>query len=258
MQNDSLPVDFLGLALTDEGRTRALAYDESQKSLIERQCQGWGASYAVLGPFGLRMSTQTDPATNRVVSYTIDAWEDWNGLVIWMDGRPHPSQYALHTQAGFTTGRWEGGALAARTTHMQAGFIRKTGVPLTDEATIDWRFYRHGDVLTVLMVARDPVYLVEPEIVSKSFRLSPTPLDYRDPCVPGFEGHEPGDSVPHFPPDKNPFFDEFVKFYGLPSEAVLGYPGTLYPEYRKKIKDTYVQPPPCKDSCGQAGNFVRR
>ena len=224
VQNDSLPVDYLGLALTDEGRTRALAYDESQKSLIERQCQGWGASYAVLGPFGLRMSTQTDPATNRVVSYTIDAWEDWNGLVIWMDGRPHPSQYALHTQAGFTTGRWEGGALAARTTHMQAGFIRKTGVPLTDEATIDWRFYRHGDVLTVLMVARDPVYLVEPEIVSKSFRLSPTPLDYRDPCVPGFEGHEPGDSVPHFPPDKNPFVDEFVKFYGLPSEAVLGYP----------------------------------
>ena len=66
VQNDSLPVDYLGLALTDEGRTRALAYDESQKSLIERQCQGWGTSYAVLGPFGLRFSTQTDPATNRI------------------------------------------------------------------------------------------------------------------------------------------------------------------------------------------------
>ena len=76
-------------------------------------------------------------------------------------------------------GRWEGGALAARTTHVKAGFIRKTGVPLTDQATIDWRFFRHGDVLTVLMVATDPVYLVEPEIVSKSFRLSRTPLDYR-------------------------------------------------------------------------------
>ena len=108
------------------------------------------------------------------------------------------------------------------------------------------------------MVARDPVYLVEPEIVSKSFRLSQTPLDFRDPCVPGFEGHEPGDSVPHFPPDKNPFLDEFVKFYGLPREAVLGYRDTLYPEYRKKIKDTYVQPPPCKESCDRAGNFVRR
>ena len=50
--------------------------------------------------------------------------------------------------------------------------------------------------------------------------------------------------------------DEFVKLYHLPREAVLGYPETVYPEYRKKIKDTYVPPPPCTDSCGAAGNFV--
>src|SRR5262245_62029701 len=86
-----------------------------------------------------------------------------------------PQAHPLHTHAGFTVGRWEGGALAARTTHVKAGFIRKTGVPLTDQATIDWRFFRHGDLLTVLMVATDPVYLLEPEIVSKSFRLSRTP-----------------------------------------------------------------------------------
>ena len=258
VQNDSLPVDYLGLALTEEGRARALSYDESQKSMIERQCQGWGASYVVLGPFGLRISTQTDAATNRVISYTIDSWEDWNGLTIWMDGRPRPSGYALHTQEGFTTGRWEGGSLTARTTHMKAGFIRKTGVPLTDEATIDWRFYRHEDVLTVLMIARDPVYLAEPEIVSKGFRLSPRPVDYRTPCAPVYEGREPGTSVPHFAPNQNPFLEEFMEFYSLPREAVLGYPETLYPEYRKKNRATYVPPPPCKDACGQAGNFVRR
>src|SRR5262245_23654018 len=45
VQNDSVPVDYLGLALTDEARTRALSYDESQKSMIERQCAGWGAAY---------------------------------------------------------------------------------------------------------------------------------------------------------------------------------------------------------------------
>src|SRR5262245_18373336 len=198
VQNDSVPVDYLGLALTDEARTRALTYDESQKSMIERQCFGWGAAYMVLGPFGLRVTSQTDPVTNRVVSYTIGAWEDWNAMVIWMDDRPRPSEHALHTQAGFTVGRWEGGALAARTTHVKAGFIRKTGVPLTDQATIDWRIFRHGDILTVLMVATDPVYLVEPEVVSKSFRLSPRPLDYSSGCVTGYEGHEPGDAVPHF------------------------------------------------------------
>ena len=53
--------------------------------------------------------------------------------------------------------------------------------------------------------------------------------------------------MPHFAPDENPFVDEFVKLYNLPREAVLGYRETLYPEYRKKIKDTYVPPPPCTD-----------
>ena len=95
VQNDSVPVDYLGLALTDEGRTRALSYDESQKSMVERQCQGWGASYVVLGPFGLRISSQSDPNTNRVVSYTIDAWEDWMEMTIWMDDRPRPSEHAF-------------------------------------------------------------------------------------------------------------------------------------------------------------------
>ena len=105
-------------------------------------------------------------------------------MIIWMDDRPRPSEHALHTQAGFTVGRWEGGALAARTTHVKAGFIRKTGVPLTDQATIDWRFFRHGDVVTVLMVATDPVYLVragnrleELPVVANAARL---PLGVRD------------------------------------------------------------------------------
>jgi len=258
VQNDSVPVDYLGLAMTEEARARALTYDESQKSMIERQCEGWGAAYLVLGPFGLRVSAQIDPVTNGVVSYTIGAWEDWNEMVIWMDGRARPSEHALHTQAGFTLGRWEGGALVARTTHIKAGFIRKTGVPLTDNAVIDWRFYRHGDVVTVVMIATDPVYLVEPEIVSKGFRMSPRPLDYRAGCVTGYEGHEPLAATPHFSPDKNPFVDEFVNLYHLPREAVLGYPETVYPEYRKKIKDSYVPPPPCTESCGAAGNFVLR
>jgi len=258
VQNDSVPVDYLGLALTEEARARALSYSESQKSMLERQCFGWGAAYLVLGPFGLRVSAENDPVTKQVQSFTIGAWEDWSEMVIWMDDRPRPSEHALHTQAGFTLGHWEGGALVARTTHVKAGFIRKTGVPLTDQATIDWRFYRHGDLLTVLMVATDPVYLVEPEIISKSFRQSRTPLDYRQECVPVFEGREPGDGLPHYLPDKNPFVDEFIKLYHLPAEAVLGYRDTLYPEYRKKIKDTYVPPPPCTADCGVAGNFVRR
>jgi hypothetical protein len=44
--------------------------------------------------------------------------------------------------------------------------------------------------------------------------------------------------------------NEVTQRYNIPLEAVLGGPETMYPEYRKKIKDNYVMPPPCKESCG--------
>jgi len=113
------------------------------------------------------------------------------------------------------------------------------------------RFFRHGDILTVLTVIDDPIYLVEPHIVSKSFQLSPTPISpVGPPCVTTFEGKRTGDSVPHFLPEKNPFVDELTTLYHLPREAVLGQPETLYPEYRKKFKDTYVRPEACQKDCG--------
>ena len=55
---------------------------------------------------------------------------------------------------------------------MKAGFLRKNGPPSSDQATMTSRFYRHGDILTVLAVIEDPIYLAEPHIISKSFQLS--------------------------------------------------------------------------------------
>jgi hypothetical protein len=58
------------------------------------------------------------------------------------------------------------------------------------------------------------------------------------PCVTTFEGHETGQSVPHYAPEANPFVDELTKRYGVPRDATLGRPETLYPEYRKKSAGT--------------------
>jgi hypothetical protein len=41
-----------------------------------------------------------------------------------------------------------------------------------------------------------------------------------------------------------------TKLFHIPRDAVVGQPETLYPEYRKKIKSTYVPPDPCKRNCG--------
>jgi len=253
ISRDSYPVDYLGLPLNDEGRTRALTYNESQLAMIERQCEGWPAFYFVQGPFGLKIWSDTEPIKGTTVSFTIGAWEDRAPMTIWMDGRPRPSRYAEHTRGGFTTGTWEGTTLVAYTTHMKAGFIRKNGPPSSDQATMTSRFFRHGDIMTVLAVIEDPIYLAEPEIVTKSFQLSAAPISpIGPPCVSGFEGRPPGESVPHFTPEQNPFVDELTKLFHIPRDAVLGNAETLYPEYRKKIKSTYVRPEPCKRDCGAA------
>jgi hypothetical protein len=253
ISRDSFPVDYIGLPLNNEGRIRALSYNESQLAMIERQCEGWPPFYFVQGPFGLKIWGETEPIKGATISFTIGGWEDRAPIVIWMDGRPHPSKYAEHMRGGFTTGTWEGTTLVAYTTHMKAGFIRKNGPPSSDQATMTSRFYRHADILTVLAVVDDPIYLAEPQIITKSFQLSAAPISpIGPPCVSGFEGRKAREGVPHFVPEKNPFVDELTKRFHIPREAVLGEPETMYPEYRKKIKDTYVRPETCKSDCGAA------
>jgi hypothetical protein len=235
LSGDGLPVDFTGIPLNEEGRIRALSYSESQLAMVERQCQGWPAFYFVQGPFGLKIWSETNPLKGNVISYTIGAWEDRAPLTIWMDGRPHPSKHAEHTRSGFTTGVWEGNTLVTYTTHMKAGFLRKTGAPSSDEATMTARFYRHGDILVVLAVIEDPIYLAEPWVLSKSFQLSAAPVSPIGPPCVSINEATIGATAPHYLPEKNPFVDEMTTKYGVPRDAAVGKPETLYPEYRKKL-----------------------
>jgi hypothetical protein len=242
LAGDGFPVDFTGIPLNEEGRIRALSYSESQLAMVERQCQGWPAFYFVQGPFGLKIWSETDPLKGNVISYTIGAREDRAPITIWMDGRPRPSKNAAHTRAGFTTGKWEGSTLVAYTTHMKAGFLRKTGAPSSDEATMTTRFYRHGDIMTVLAIIEDPIYLAEPWILSRSFQLSAAPLSpIGPPCITTSEASA-RETAPHYLPEKNPFVDEMTMKYGVPRDAAIGKPETLYPEYVKKMPAKTASP----------------
>jgi hypothetical protein len=119
---------------------------------------------------------------------------------------------------------------------MKAGFLRKTGAPSSDEATMTARFYRHGDVMTVLAIIEDPIYLAEPWILSRSFQASTTPVSpIGPPCITANEGST-AQTVRHYLPEKNPFVDEMTVKYGVPRDAAIGKPETLYPEYRHQIQ----------------------
>jgi hypothetical protein len=243
-------VDYTGLPLNAEARAKALSYSADQLSMIERQCGMWPPFYLVKGPFGMKIWNETDPNTGTTIALKIGAWEDKALQTIWMDGRPHPSKNAAHERGGFTTGTWEGTTLVTYTTHIKAGSLRRNGAPNSDQTTITAYFVRHADILTVLELIEDPIYLTEPEMISKSFQPDPNPMSpVGPPCVAGYEGVPEG-KVPHFLPGTNPSIDELTKLYGIPREATLGGAETMYPEYRRKLKETFVRPEKCARNCG--------
>ena len=81
---------------------RRLSLTWLRLSLPERQCIYYTPEYVVIGPQGFNIWADFDPLTGKVVAWKIGAAVDRDVLTIWMDGRPHPSQYARHTLAGFT------------------------------------------------------------------------------------------------------------------------------------------------------------
>jgi hypothetical protein len=252
-------VDYLGMPLNDEGRAKALSYSTSVLSQPERQCLYYPPHYVVLGPQGLRIWAETDPIRGEVVAWKLSAAVDRPIITIWMDGRPHPPEGAAHPFAGFTTGKWEGTTLVSYTTHVKAGYFRRNGAPSSDKATLTMYLSRHGDTLTITAIFEDPIYLSEPQIMSRSWQLesvgnptSPVP----GPCVPEAEVAtlDGGGAVPHYLPGENPFVNDISKLYNIPVEAVLGGAETMYPEYRKKLQSTYKAPEKCtRYCCGWSG-----
>jgi hypothetical protein len=117
---------------------------------------------------------------------------------------------------------------------------------------------RHANTLTITGILEDPIYLTRSFIVNRTWELDPTaninPLT--NPCVPEAELADlKGEGgVPHYLPGENPFVNEMTKMYHIPVEAVLGGAETMYPEYRKKLKDQYVPPTVCtRYCCGWGG-----
>src|SRR5438034_8745011 len=68
ISRDSYPVDYLGLPLNEEGRLRALSYNEAQLAMVEHQCEGWPAVYFVQGPFGLKIWSENEPVKGTTIS----------------------------------------------------------------------------------------------------------------------------------------------------------------------------------------------
>ena len=223
--------DYAGLPITEDARARALAWSASILTLPEHQCKPHPSTYGFRGVGNLRIWPEFDDQTERLLKLnTHIQWQEQR-REIWLDGRPHPPEWAAHTWQGFSTGRWEGSVLVVQTTHLKAGWMRRNGLPLSDRATMTERFIRHGDLLTHVYMIEDPVYLSEPLVKTNGFRVTPNPNLPPYPCHPVVEVPREKGEVPHYLPDENPAAGEYAKKHGLELVATLGGAETALPEF---------------------------
>ncbi len=229
--------DYTGLPINDAARMKADSWDAAIETQHERQTIFAPAAYWARGGGGMRISKVVDDATQQLIAYKIYRSAAGAAItrMIWMDGRPHPPEYAAHTWQGYSTGRWDGAMLTVTTTHAKAGYIQRNGVPASDRATITEHIVRHGDVLTIVSVVDDPIYLEEPFVRSSNWRLDlQQQLDgVVSESVDEIAGRPDG-FVPHHLPGTNKWLNDAAREFGIPESALRGGRETTYPEYRPK------------------------
>jgi glyoxylase-like metal-dependent hydrolase (beta-lactamase superfamily II) len=226
--------DYLGIPFNDAGRQRAETTAESIWGTPEYQCRPHSAPHVWRGVGGARIMKEIDPLTRDLTAYHVQHWRSLD-RVIYLDGRPHPPAWAPHSWTGFSTGKWVGNTLVVTTTHLKDGYLKRSGPQTSDLYTMTEYISRYGDILTILMIVDDPIYLAEPFIQSTTYQLDPNSQLRLEPCTTSFDENGGADShwVPHYLPGKNEFLTEWLERENwIPAEAARGGVLTMYPGYR--------------------------
>jgi len=236
--------DYTGIPINDAARARADAWTAEKWTMPEHECEPHPADYAPRGPGSMRIWADMNP-----LSFEITAWHtELNWMqpqrTFWMDHRPHPSEDAVHTWQGFSTGEWVGDMLKVTTTHLKEGWVRRNGLPRSDRATMTEYYIRHGDYFTLVTMVQDPVYLTEPFVRTSNWILDLGYQPVPSTCIPANEVDHPKGYVAFHLPGENPFLHEYEDVFGIPYEAARGGAEQMYPEYIEKLKKMPIPPAP--------------
>jgi hypothetical protein len=120
---------------------------------------------------------------------------------------------------------------------MKPARIRRNGIEHSDRAVLTEFLIRHGDYLTLGSLLEDPVYLEEPYLHTRNFRMNPNQVIAPYPCRGVVEVDRAPGEVPHYLPGRNPFLARFAARFGLPIEAAMGGARTTYPEYARRLQE---------------------
>ena len=182
--------DYSSVPLNPNGRAVADTWDLARDNSAGEQCKAFGAPAIMRVPGRMRISWQDD----MTLKLEFDAGRQERLLRFSAPNAPPPIAAGERTYQGFSTASWfkqpqrrgfggfrgpmEGGSLTVDTTHLKAGYLRKNGVPYSENALLNEYFdrFKHPDGtewLVVTTVVTDPVYLRQPFMVATHFRKEP-------------------------------------------------------------------------------------
>jgi hypothetical protein len=172
--------DYQGVPVTPDAVKIAEAWNPEADTAAGNQCRSYGA-----------------PAIMRVPGRVHITWDDDKTLKLEADAGTQTRVLRFEKPATKSEASWQGdsvaewemqgggrgaganaprrGSLKVVTTNLKSGYLRKNGIPYSDEAKLTEYFDvvrgRNGDVLLmVTAVVDDPKYLRQPFIVSTQFK----------------------------------------------------------------------------------------
>lgn len=174
--------DYRGVPITLEALKIVNAWDPAADEAAGNQCKSYGAAAILRVPGRIHIT-----------------WQDENTLRLDTDAgmqtrlfrfAPFPAPAGTPTWQGNSVARWErpmagqgnpaappppGGSLTVVTTAMRSGYLRKNGVPYSENARVTEYFDvapspNGGQLMVVTTVVDDLRYLTQPFIVSSHFK----------------------------------------------------------------------------------------
>ena len=196
--------DYTHLSLTPAARKIADAWDPARDEAAGEQCRSYGAPALMSVPGRLHITWQDDttlkvetdagiqtrllrfgnaPAATAAAAAAAgkpsDAPRTWQGIseAQWLTARPNvPLQLRPADRvADAPPLRPTGGSLRVVTRNLRAGYLRKNGVPYSENAVLTehWDLYKRPngeEWLTITTQLDDPQYLTNPRLTAPIFR----------------------------------------------------------------------------------------
>jgi hypothetical protein len=172
--------DYASVPINMEAKIAADAWDPAKDEAAGEQCRSYGAAGIMRLPGRLHITWQDDntlrmdlDAGTQTRLFHFGNWKAPGGEATWQGDSV--AQWEMQRGAAAAAGGGRSGDLKVTTSRLKAGYLRKNGVPYSENTALT-EYYdvireRDGNLWLILTtVVNDPRYLAQPFITSTNFR----------------------------------------------------------------------------------------